>query len=37
VLATGQHRTVFGDFPGIEAYPARVVDGDVVVELPPGR
>ncbi len=37
VLATGQHRTAFGDIPGIESYPALVVDGDVVVELPPGR
>jgi len=37
VLATGQRRTAFGDFPGIGSFPVRVVDGDVVLELPPDR
>ncbi len=37
VLGTGQQRTAFGDFPGVGAYPARVVDGDVVLELPADR
>jgi nitrite reductase (NADH) small subunit len=33
-LATGRRRTAIGDFPGIRSYPAWVVDGDVVAELP---
>ena len=37
VLATGQRRTAFGDLPGIGSYPARVVDGRVVAELPKER
>ena len=37
VLATGQRRTSFGDLPGIGSFPVRVVDGDVVLELPPDR
>jgi nitrite reductase (NADH) small subunit len=37
VLETGRHRTVFGDLPGIESYPARVVDGEVVMGLPAER
>jgi nitrite reductase/ring-hydroxylating ferredoxin subunit len=37
VLATGQRRPVFGDLPGIGSYPARVVDGVVIAELPADR
>jgi len=33
-LSTGRRRTAFGDFPGINAYPATVVDGNVVADLP---
>jgi len=36
-LASGRRRTAIGDFPGIGAYPARVVDGNVVVSLPDDR
>ncbi|HVM66486.1 MAG TPA: Rieske 2Fe-2S domain-containing protein [Acidimicrobiales bacterium] len=37
LLDTGQQRTAFGDFPGIGSYPARVVDGNVVIDLPGER
>jgi nitrite reductase/ring-hydroxylating ferredoxin subunit len=36
-LVTGRRRTAIGDFPGIGWYPARVVDGDVVADLPDPR
>ena len=33
-LQTGQRRTAFGAIPGIGRYPAVVIDGEVVAELP---
>ena len=36
-LRTGRRLTAFGPLPGIGSYPAVVVDGEVVVELPERR
>ena len=33
-LRTGNHLTAFGERPGIQVFPHRIVDGQVVVSLP---